>query len=505
MGADRRFPLRLLGLMCAVVALGFGFELYWDVTRSLYPPGHPLAGQRVDLRSLQLTPDLVRQASATIARSYNQLLALTLTFIALAVPITANHYTPKLLRIFLRDRANLAVLAGAGLLSGHSVITLLLSHDLLTPGISFWITVLGALAGWIAIIPYYFYVMHFLNPETIIERVKDSLVREIRALPRAREPRAAQALLHQRITDLGSVILKAIERSDREVAIDATEAMADAFRVYQRGKRQLDPALLAVGRERFTGLSRAALDLVNEERTWVEHKMVGQLQLAYSAALARMPDAVSAITYSVKGLAAASAQAGDRQAFELLLRFLNSFIREALRRKDVRAIYDVFYQYKSLMRRLLGTHPDSVRAMVGYLGYYGRTARQLGLPFIHELASYELAELCETACLEGLPADTAGLLDAVLAMEGVEDSAGLVKSRVILGSFFLERKLEAPASRVVASLAVVPGPVVEQARRELLETERRVFWEITDRQVNFDYVDPSRKARVAELLSRLRD
>ena len=41
-----------------------------------------------------------------MARAYNNILAMLLATIGLAIPLTANMHTPKLIDIFLRDRLN---------------------------------------------------------------------------------------------------------------------------------------------------------------------------------------------------------------------------------------------------------------------------------------------------------------------------------------------------------------------------------------------------------------
>jgi hypothetical protein len=505
MGSDRAFPVKLLATVAIVVTLGFGVEMLFMVGTARYPDGHPLAGKAVELWQLEYTPDLLRQIASPVSRSYNQLLALVLTFIALAVPITANHYTPKLLRIFLRDRVNLWVLCALGVLSAHSIVTLLLSHELITSHLSFWITIAGSLVGWAALTPYYFYVLSFLNPETIIERVTAELVGELRGIPQARQPVAAlQRSIGQKVTDLGSIILRAGERSDRDVSVSATRAMADAFVAYLEVKPRIAPAFfrLETG-SMFTGASRAAVELIEAERIWVEHKALQQLILAYKGALAKMPDTASALSDAVNHLAAETARLGDRPALDLVVRVLNTFLRDALNKKDVRAIFDVFYQYKSLARKLMQTHADVVTDLVEHLRYYAVTARQLGMAFIHELAAYELAEICQLAHDRGLAQLAVRVRDGLFAIEGVEKSVGLVKARAILGAYLLEHGLDDELTILVASLREVPRPLLEQACREIQETRKRVFWEVTDRQVNLDWVDDARKLQVAQLFNRL--
>ena len=95
------------------------------------------------------------------------------------------------------------------------------------------------------------------------------------------------------------------------------------------------------------------------------------------------------------------------------------------------------------------------------------------------------------------------MLDAVLAFGGVEQSVGLVKSRAILAGYFIERGLAQELELVEASLRNVTPAVLEKARRGILSVQDRVFWELNDRGLNFDFVEPQRRARVTEVFDRV--
>ena len=52
-------------------------------------------------------------------------------------------------------------------------------------------------------------------------------------------------------------------------------------------------------------------------------------------------------------------------------------------------------------------------------------------------------------------------------------------------------------------LAGVPTETLERVAAELMAVDDPVFWELTDRVVNFDYVEPEVRARLPELLARV--
>lgn len=147
---------------------------------------------------------------------------------------------------------------------------------------------------------------------------------------------------------------------------------------------------------------------------------------------------------------------------------------------------------------MLTDRPELVPELIGYLSFYAGFARSQGMVFIYELISYELAELAEVAYAQHSE-NADGLLDAMLALEGIERHAGLVKSRLIMAACLAELGEEAALARVMASLQAVPAELLQTARADILKTEESTFWEINHRGTNFDYVSEPRRALIREL------
>lgn len=495
----QKFALKLLGVLFGVALVGFFAEAAWDFQHAV----NPHTGEPLRMVDLHVTPEMVRTVASPFARAYNNILALLLTFISLAIPLTANLYTPKLIEIFIRDRINMAVLCTFTLLAAHSLFAVTLSFDAWTPQLPFWIDGVGAVIGWLMLIPYYFYVLSFIDPLTIIKRIHLSLMHELEVTAQGKYPvKLAQQRVHTRIINLGSMLQRSVDRADRDVAFDAVKAhILDLARV-RAFKPRLPAAFFNVDNSLMTGMSRPATEELSRERVWMEHRIVSQLVMAFKIALSKMPEGVGALVHAVKNAAHEESVLGNEAVFRLLVHTLNSFTREAIKKKENAQVYAVIYNYKSLIRRLLAERPDVALELVRHQRYYAEFARAQGLPFVYELISYELAELAELAY--ELKLDSAGLiLDAVLEFEGAEKSIGLVKSRAILAGYFLERGLSSELERVRASLRAVPRGLIESARGVILGTVKPVFWEITDRGTNMDYVEEGRRRRVAEVFDGL--
>jgi uncharacterized membrane protein len=120
-----KFALRLLVGLFFITLTVFWVEAAWDFARAI----DPTTGQPVRLSDLHATPAMVRALASSLSGAYSTLIALLLTFISLAIPITANLYTPKLIEIFIRDRINMFVLCTCAILASHNLFAFSLSFD----------------------------------------------------------------------------------------------------------------------------------------------------------------------------------------------------------------------------------------------------------------------------------------------------------------------------------------------------------------------------------------
>lgn len=493
-----QFARRLLLVLFTVTLVGFWVEIAWDWAHTI----DPATGQPVSLLDLRATPAQVRALASSLSGAYGTMIAMLLTFVSLAVPLTANLYTPKLIGLFIRDPINLFVICTAVVLAAHNLLAVSISFDKWTAQLPFAVAVLGAVVGWLLVLPYYFYVVSFIDPHTIIHRVHRSLIHELNVATTGRRSVAnSQQAVDQCIHGLGSVLLRAADRADRDVTLDAVRTHLMELGRVRQIKPRLPPAFLRVDNDLLAGMADDAAEILNEKGIWVEHRIAHQLVLAFHCVLAKMPDGVSAMAQAVTNVAHQEAQAANTEVFLLLVRTLNSFLRAAIKKRDNASVCDVVHSYKALAHKLLDGHAQLVPALGEHLRYYADYARVQGLPFIYERMSYELCELVEMADLHGHDAATA-LLDYVLNMADVASYPGLVKSRAVLGAYFSLQGRTGPFELVMHSLQTVPPALLVQARADILAVSERLFWEVNHHGVNFDYVEPERRARVAALLSQ---
>jgi hypothetical protein len=440
-----------------------------------------------------------------IARAYNNVLAMLVATVGLAIPLTANMHTPKLIELFLTDRINQVVLTLMALGAANVLWVLYIIGPEFAPMWAFRVAVYGALLGWIVVIPYFFYVVRFLDPSTIVTRLqRDTMRIVVRGTEGAIDPETAQDEIKERLFQIGTIILKSIDRADRGVAREGIWALKRIIDHYGERKQHMRSGWFRVGREDFVGMSHYALDWISEQRTWLEMQALRQLLLNYQHALAKAHDAISSISNANRAIARSAAARGDRTVVTLCMRFFNSFLREAINRKDTRAAYDVLYQYRELAGDLKAD-PEFVRRIAGFLRTYATVAEQLGHDFVSQVAAYDLCHVIETAYDADSPS-AEGALDDLLALPNQRDGKVLparVKTKLAAAGHLVEHELDQPLGRVRQALADVPLAAVEQAAAELATIDRQIYWEITDRAVNMEWTTEPRRKAIARFVASL--
>src|SRR5437763_14158410 len=178
------------------------------------------------------------------------------------------------------------------------------------------------------------------------------------------------------------------------------------------------------------------------------------------------------------------------------MKFLNSILRAAINQGDVRAGYHVLYQYRLLADTAMDSHPDLTLQISHRLSYYGDAAASGPLLWMSAAAAYDLRILAESAQARGAGDDVVSaivgdVIDTVRRGEAKASPAlpQLYKMAVALGAYFLGCEEPEHALRLCELLAGVPIGVLERGVAELLAVDDPVFWELTVRGVNFDYVE----------------
>jgi hypothetical protein len=493
----RRLFVRSLAIAFVAFALLFGSEFFIEWRRAGSPGWHQLSWAGVNNAKLV---DIL----SPMARAYNNVLAMLIGTIGLAIPLTANMHTPKLIEIFLRDKVNRWVLSLFALGAAHVLWVDYIIGPEFAPTWAIALAVYLAMAGWAVLIPYFFYVVRFMDPSRLVVRLRDHAARVLTTVAdRNFDPQDAQTEVSTRINQLGTIIIKSLDRNDRDVVAEGTWALKVLLDHYDKHKSRMPKEWFVVDRADFVGLSDEALEMMTENKTWFEMKCLQQIDHGFLRALQHANDTVSVFSDATRVIASRAELHHDEHALRLCVRFFNNYLREAIKARNLRAVYDVFYQYRRLGRELVD-RPEILREIGNHFAYYAVMARQYGMIFAPQLALFDLGYVTRRAYDRASPA-AAELLHVALGFphrSGSDLHTMAVKAKLILGGFFVETGRTAEADLVRKNLRDVDASHIGRAEAELLAAERS-FFEVTDRQLNLEYVPPERREPLRQFCQSL--
>ncbi len=485
----RKTFFQCLALALTAFALFFAAELVFELWRAGWPL--PTATSWVETNNAKLV-DLL----SPVARAYNNVLAMLIATIGLAIPLTANMHTPKLIEMFIRDRLNQAVLFGGAFFAANVLWVDYIVGPHFAPTIAIAIAVGGALVGWALLIPYFFYVVRFLDPSNILLRLEREVIRSIDDTAAGRvQPNDAQAIVHERLQEIGTIVVKSLDRTDRDVALQGIWIFKRLLDHHGAVKSRMPAAWFEVDRADFVGLSAEAIALVQEEHVFFERKVLQQLFFAYSHAIGKAADVASSISDANRVVAIHAAQRKDEAALELSLRYFNNYLRESMRVKHVRSIFDVFLQYR-LLAEQLHDRPKLVRQIARHMAAYANDARKQGIGAVPSFAAFDLAELAIESFTS--PREVArAVLEAALSVTSGNTAHDdmLVEARIKLGGALLGMGAEDAAERVRASLQGLAESELRRCADDLLSAPR-AYHEVTDRQLDMRWTPPEARADI---------
>jgi hypothetical protein len=249
---------------------------------------------------------------------------------------------------------------------------------------------------------------------------------------------------------------------------------------------------------------------LERRRTWVEWKVMRQYLGIYNEALASMRDINYLIAIDTRYIGDAASRARDAELIDLVYRFMNSYLRATLNARDVRTAYNVLNQYRLLVETYLRDgNTDAAREGVRYMCYYGHVSFGMKLTFVTETVAYDVSAICQQAHELGAPVVDEMLaqlleLDRPLGSPAQEAALlGVRKAQVKLAAYFLSKRDEGRARRIVDDMRHEPRARLEQIRTALESVTTKDFWEIIDRGRNFEYMPPEERAQLVTLFEWL--
>lgn len=493
-------PLVIRGLLAASALLAFML-----IDSFIEPAISPWSIVR--LLSSDLDEAAARIFLAALARLAGFILASAVTLCGIVIPLTANNYTPKLIILFVKDRVNWAMFA---LLVGVNAIihwTLLATIGAHMPRLNLGISAALAFVALFAMVPYVFYLFRTLLPETIIAKIESEVLDDIDYVARTGELDHGEVRrrIFENIKYISNIVLRSIDRHDRDTALIGIETLRRLFDLYLTRKALLPTDWFSVSSQDFLAKPAEALEQIEECRAVFEVELLEEYALILAGALGRFREGVRMLGVSVRHFALRAVQLNDRGAANIACTYLNSFLRAAISAKNPDAIYMLVFQYRQLAESLLAESPDDAARVAFFLDYYAHQAVRSGIVFVANVIAYDLAALVELAWdQESSIKDRLFELFINFDRNGaLVNFPGVVKSHIKLLIVMESRSRRPEADRLVSELMRVERQVLIDSIAEIESVRSPFYWEITDRRRHMDYIDPERIATFEAIKARL--
>jgi Predicted membrane protein (DUF2254) len=505
------FPISVLFGLALTVFVGF-----WLLDH--FMTGGPALDEPLGpaTRYLHFDPDHITDAVGGMSSLNAAVLGLVITVVSIIVQLSADRYA-GVAQMFLRDKVNLAVMAYFVIACVCSVWLSLSVHAQFVPRATIFTMILVTSFGLVLTLPYFAYVFRFLEPVSIITRIRVQASEQVSAGATARTAgrvAEAQGPAINALEELTDITSSSIEGKDKIIASRAVDAIKDFVLSYLEVKGRVHPSWFRVSpgirdNPDFVAMDPESLSDLEQRRTWVEWKALRQYLGIFAEAQGAMPDINYLIAIDTRYVGEAAARRADAELLALVFRFMNSYLRAALNARAVRTAYNVLNQYRLLVEAMLRqgqleAAQDGVRHML----YYGRTGFDMSLGFVTETVAYDVGALCELAhglCEGAIDDEMLTLfleLDQPLTLGKQQHHLqGVRKAQVKLACYYLSVGDEARARRIADDMREEDPDRLRAIRDQLAEVESKDFWEIIDRGRNFEYMPPAQKARMDQFFA----
>jgi hypothetical protein len=468
---------------------------------------------------VDLDSETLENALGSLAQVVVAVLGIAITVVSIVVQLAATRYTPRIAEMFFRDKKNLTIMGFFVVACIDAVWVSIVVTGGFVPRLSVAVTTVVVTASLLLLVPYFAYVFAFLDPEKVIARIGQQVLDAVLArgaYKRDRDrPDVRQAACVAGLEHLSDIAVNTVGQKDKIIANGAVTAMREFAVKYLREKAHLPPEWFVVGQRThgnpdFIALAPDSLRAIEEKRVWVEWKVLRHFRSVFAETIDHLPELGHVVAIETRYVAEVALKQDEREVLVLAIRYFNTYLRTAINHQNVRTCYNVFHQYRLLAEHMMRRGHDDLLLEIGRcMAYYGQTSHRAGLRFLTETAAHDLAVLCERMfshqhrChdrLLGMFLDVDKLSDAHQEEQALR---GVRKAQIRLGTFYLANGGADHAERIVTDMRREKPERLASIRAELLAVTDEEFWEVTDRGVNFDYLDQARKEKLDDFFARV--
>ncbi len=507
---------QLLPWSAAVVAAGLLWA--WGGSHWLQ------AGMELTLARPIQDPGALQEFVATLAQVLSGVLGFTLSVVAIVVQLSADRFTPKVTELFLREKVNFYLFFFLILANVVSLWSSMALGFFDNPRLLIGLNLLLGTASFLLLIPYFRFVFHFLQPTSIIRRIKQQAQQAIlrslasrparfllarrplgakQACPSAPEPYStAQQRCLAALDEIKTIATSALHQQEGVILLEALDSLKALWLFYAEHKAHLPRSWFLLSPALrwdpdFASVDERLLSQIEAEGSWLELKILRQYQALFAEGLNGMRQVSTLVAIHTRDLGIRALQSQQLRLVEWVIKFFNTYLRAVINARDIRSGYNLLKQYRLLAEAALRQRqPALVLQIVSHFRYYSLVAYKAGLFFLCETFGFDLGVLAQLSC--ALQAETTeAILQVLLRLDQDPESEqqeatlrGIRKTQVRLAAYFLSCGREDWARLIYQDMQHEPLARLQIIRQELLSTAAE-FWEFTDRGENFYYLEPA--------------
>ena len=458
-------------------------------------------GRSFDLGAYSSIQFVLNTNAAALASTLGILMAIVL----LMVQLTAQRYSFNIVGMFVNNPRNVSLVAlFIVTISFNLWLSASIDQDYIPQVGTYLALGMGTLCFGL-LPPYFAYLFESLKPHNLLNALQREALAAVDSAARGRALEGARRLADEKLRQTGDITRTAVSLSDADVARHSVLTLFRTLCDYLERKPNLPRDWFAIEEHFFPGRHAPVIREIEDSGTWFERRILEEYQSTFSSSLNRLEPVHTAVSLSCRRAGERALELGDEAAVRLLIKFFNTFLRAALNARDARAGYNLLFQYALLADAAYDSRPDLALEIARRIAYYGETAIGMGVVWMAAAAAQDLRGLVEAAVRCGMPRETTARIQSEL-MELVREAeikrspttSLLQKAIVALGAFQLERGEQELARDLAVGLRHVDPRELNRLVADLAEVTDPQFWELTDRVVNFEYVEEGPRARLGD-------
>ena len=442
------------------------------------------------------------------------ILGIVLTVVAIVVQLAAQKYTPKLADLFLENKVNRLFFF---FMVFNLLFTIFITYSIKNQFVPVYAAFFAVFSTSIQIgllLPYFSYVFEFLSPDNIMKGIQKKSVKILHQAHRqskASNIEKRQNEIVNVIEQLSDTALNSTSQEDRNMSLIAVNRLRDLLIYYQSIKPSLPPIWFKVSSDHFINISEEFYNEILERKIWLDSMIFMNMEGIFKTSFRTMADTTNAVAYNTRKIGVAALENKQDEGVHLTIEYFNTFLRLALNEKNQRIIFNLFYQYRLVAEALFDHHKEDLAGkIVFYFKYYGKIAYDSGIWFILMISAYDIGFLLKKAFI-GKVKNFGDLLKVFLSFDDVFGNqshpiakAGIRKAQLIFAAYLFSHKAAPSIIQNVVQVFEKQETYLSMVgfKDQLLGVKNKKFWEVTDRGINFEYMNEEQKKSLQEFFEK---